>query len=182
VAKLLWRSKIIARVRGQQTLEGMRRAGLNAPGPLSVADRVYIDPTFIWAVSIGPHTTIAHDVRIIAHDAAIKHLTGYTEVMPVIIGEGCYIGAGTIVLPGATVGDGTVIGAGSVVRGNIAAGVVAVGNPARAIGRAGDLRDRHRQLQTCVTCFAWKPASKATTHELEEMQSALDGHGRFYVP
>lgn len=53
--------------------------------------------------------------------------------LPVKIGKRCWIGAGAIILPGVTVGDDTVIGAGSVVTKDIPSGVVAVGNPCRAI-------------------------------------------------
>jgi maltose O-acetyltransferase len=181
VGKPSRRRRILARLRGEQTLDRMRQAGLDAPGPLSISDRVYIDPTFAWAVTIKANTTIAHDVRVIAHDAAIKHLTGYTEVRPVVIGEGCYIGAGAIVLPGSSVGDGAVIGAGSVVRGEIPEGVIAAGNPARVIGQVSELRDRHKQLQADVRCFEREPIDGITTHELAAMRDALAKDGRIYV-
>ena len=56
-----------------------------------------------------------------------------TYVLPVKIGNGCWIGGGAIILPGVTIGDGSVIGAGSVVTKDIPANCVAVGNPCRAI-------------------------------------------------
>jgi len=62
--------------------------------------------------------------------------------LPVRIGENCWLGAGSIVLPGVTIGDNTVIGAGSVVTKDIPAGVVAVGNPCRVL-RQGSDHDRH---------------------------------------
>jgi len=176
------KKELIAWLRGEQTLERIRRAGVNAPGPVFIGARVYIDDTFAWAITIKPNTRIAHDVRIIAHDAAVKHLTGYTEVLPVVIGEGCYIGAGAIVLPGTTMGDGSVIGAGSIVRGEIPAGVIAVGSPARVIGPASELRDRHRGLQeTQVKCFEQRPIDGVTPSELTAMQDALSEDGRIYV-
>jgi maltose O-acetyltransferase len=180
--RLSRRQAFIARLRGEQTLQRLRRAGLEAPGPVFIGARVYIDDTFAWAVTIRANTTIAHDVLIIAHDAAIKHLTGYTEVLPVVIGERCYIGAGAIVLPGTTMGDGAVIGAGSIVRGEIPAGVVAVGSPARVIGEAGELRDRHRRLQeTDARCFEQRPIDGLDTRELAAMRDALAKDGRIYV-
>ena len=56
-----------------------------------------------------------------------------TYALPVTIGNGCWIGANVVILPGVTIGDGTVIGAGSVVTKDIPANVVAVGNPCRVI-------------------------------------------------
>lgn len=44
-----------------------------------------------------------------------------------------WLGANVTVCPGVTIGDGAVVGAGSVVTKDIAAGVVAAGNPCRAL-------------------------------------------------
>lgn len=56
---------------------------------------------------------------------------------PVRIGDGSWIGHGSVVLPGATIGRHVVIGANSVVTGDIPDNSVAVGAPARVIRRAG---------------------------------------------
>jgi carbonic anhydrase/acetyltransferase-like protein (isoleucine patch superfamily) len=181
VSKLSRGKELLARLRGEQTLERMRRAGLHAPGPLLVSARVHIDPAFAWAITIGANVRIAHDVRIIAHDAAVKHLTGYTEVLPVVIGDGCYIGAGAIVLPGTTIGEGAVIGAGSLVRGQIPAGAVAVGNPVRIVGEADELRDRHLRMQSGTKRFERRPSDGLTADELAAMRDALARDGRIYV-
>jgi maltose O-acetyltransferase len=181
VIKSSRRQELLARLRGEQTLNRLRRLGLKAPGPLLLASRVHIDPGFAWAITIGANVRIAHDVRIIAHDAAVKHLTGYTEVLPVVIGDNCYIGAGAIVLPGTTVGNGAVIGAGSIVRGAIGPGVVAAGNPARPLGEASKLRERHRALQATTQCFEWRAGRTATRREMAAMGDALAQDGRIYV-
>lgn len=175
------RRELLARFRGEQTLSRMRRAGLHAPGPLSLGTRVYIDELFAWAITIGAHTRIAHDVRIIAHDAAVKHLTGYTEVRPVRIGEYCYIGAGALILPGAIIGPGAVIGAGAIVRGAIPAEVIAAGNPARIIKGVQDLRARHLSAQSTSTLFDKRPVDGTTALEQQQMQDALASDGRLYV-
>ena len=53
----------------------------------------------------------------------------------VTIEDDCWIGAGTIVTAGVTIGRGSVIGSGSVVTRDIPAGSIAVGAPARVVGR-----------------------------------------------
>lgn len=54
---------------------------------------------------------------------------GYQYNMSVRIGKNCWIGAGSVIVPGVTIGDNVVIGAGSVVTKNIPSNVVAFGNP-----------------------------------------------------
>lgn len=58
-----------------------------------------------------------------------------TYALPVMIGDGCWIGGGAIILPGVTIGDGTVIGAGSVVTKDIPDNCVAAGNPCKVLRR-----------------------------------------------
>lgn len=60
------------------------------------------------------------------------------DFAPVEIGAGCDVGVGAILLPGAKVGDGAQIGAGAVVTGEIPAGAVAAGVPARVLRRRGE--------------------------------------------
>lgn len=179
IEAVTWRARLLTRARGEQTLRYMRKLGLHAEPPIRLAARSIVDPRFAWAVEIGAHTIIASDVRIIAHDAAIKRISGYTEVRPVVIGERCYIGAGTTILPGAIIGDEAVIGAGAVVRGEIPARSLAVGTPAKVVGNINDLRERHLvQMQTCPRFGRPDDLGPA---EVDEMRRALKKHGRIYV-
>lgn len=57
---------------------------------------------------------------------------------PVIIGNDCWLCANDTVLPGVTIGNGCVIGAGSVVTRDIPANSFAAGNPCRMIRTLGD--------------------------------------------
>ncbi len=58
-----------------------------------------------------------------------------TYARPITIEDGCWIGAGVIILGGVTIGHGSVIGAGSVVTKSIPPNSVAAGNPCRVIRR-----------------------------------------------
>jgi len=53
---------------------------------------------------------------------------------------GAKIGANATILPGVVIGENALVGAGAVVTRDVAAGDVVAGNPARKIGRVGDLR------------------------------------------
>lgn len=174
------RARVLARLRGEQTLARLRKLGLRAESPVRLAARAVIDPEFAWAVEIGAYTIIANDVRIVAHDAAIKRLTGYTEVRRVAIGRRCYIGAGSVILPGAAIGDDAVIGAGALVRGEIPAGMLAVGVPARVLGAVSDLRERHLAEIESAPRFERRPLEMDGA-ERAAMRAALQAQGRIYV-
>ena len=59
----------------------------------------------------------------------------------IIIGEDCWIGAGSILLPGVKIGRGCVVGAGSVVTKDIPDYAVVAGIPARIIATKFSLED-----------------------------------------
>lgn len=61
------------------------------------------------------------------------YFQGHSEIKPVVIKKGCWIGANAIILPGVTIGVNAVIGAGSVVTKNIPDYAIAVGSPARVV-------------------------------------------------
>jgi len=58
---------------------------------------------------------------------------GHTEVKPVKVKKGAWIGANCIILPGVTIGENSVVGAGSVITKSVPNRCLAVGNPAKVI-------------------------------------------------
>jgi maltose O-acetyltransferase len=77
---------------------------------------------------------------------------------PVRIGKRCFIGGGSVILPGVTIGNEVIVGAGAVVFDDVPDRCIVAGNPARivrrdiAVGRFGRLAgadDNSRRL--------WKP-------------------------
>ena len=97
-----------------------------------------VDDTHIYVgdnTMFGPNVTLATAGHPVLPELREK---GYQFNIPIHIGKNCWIGAGSVILPGVTVGDGSVIGAGSVVTKDIPSGVVAVGNPCRVLRKIGD--------------------------------------------
>jgi maltose O-acetyltransferase len=170
--------RLAARLRGHDTVDRLRERGVTVGDDVRIASRTFIDTVAPFAVSIGDDTIIAHDVLIIAHDASIKHVTGYTLVKPTSIGRSCYIGARATVLAGVTIGDGAVIGAGAVVTHDVGAGKVAIGTPAREVGDVEELKRRH--LASSAPRFDVR-ALEASAATRAEMSAALRREGALYM-
>lgn len=90
-------------------------------------------------VLLGPGVqlvTVTHPLRaaerVVVPTAAQPDVAPYrTHAAPITIGDGAWLGAGTIVLPGVTIGAGTTIGAGSLVTKDVPANCLAYGQPCR---------------------------------------------------
>ena len=75
-------------------------------------------------VVIGNHVTIGHDVAIVTsahHIDGPERRCGKEAPAPVRIGDGCWIGARALLLPGVVVGDGSIVAAGAVVSRDVRA-------------------------------------------------------------
>ena len=101
--------------------------------------------SMLWAgpsrgrIVIGDDVLFGPDVLVTAASYRFNDGHPVTEQpmdeADVIIGNDVWIAAKVVVLPGVTIGDGAVIGAGAVVNRDIPAMSVAVGQPARVVGR-----------------------------------------------
>lgn len=96
-----------------------------------------------FSITIGNDVWTGHNVYITDQNHGYEDVTRPigTQSMPekpVTIGDGSWIGYGSVVLPGASIGDHVVIGANSVVTGEIPSYSVAVGSPAKVIRRYVD--------------------------------------------
>lgn len=87
-------------------------------------------------ITIGDNVNIAMRCTFITSThkiGASDHRASTAEAYPIIIGNGCWIGAGVTILPGVNVGEGTIIAAGSVVVKNCAPNSLYAGVPAKKI-------------------------------------------------
>jgi acetyltransferase-like isoleucine patch superfamily enzyme len=85
------------------------------------------DRTFPKGVHVGRNSYVAFQARILTHDMT-RGLYLHTR-----IGENCFIGGRSLILPGVEIGDNSVVGAGSVVTRNVPPRSVVAGNPARIL-------------------------------------------------
>jgi len=119
------------------TLWSMHRPTLiGGAGRIRIGDRCFINS---GAVVFGDlELTIDNDVAI-ANEAYLMDSDSHglegrpPRVAPIHIGEGSWIGARAIVLPGVTIGRRCVVAAGSVVTRDVPDDTLVGGNPAKVI-------------------------------------------------
>lgn len=100
-------------------------------------------------VEIGNNVTIAYGTSLLTHDnSVIKCDIDATDYFgKIIIGNSCFIGAQTIILPGVVLGDYTIVGCGSVVTKSFPEGnVVVAGNPAKVICTVEEFKNKKKDI------------------------------------
>ena len=106
--------------------------------PILIGDNVFINQGCIICplVTLGNSVSLGHKVNLIT----TTHIIGDSNnraaeqiFKPIVIKNGCWIGANATILGGVTIGEGTIIGAGSVVTRNCEPNSLYVGSPARKI-------------------------------------------------
>ena len=93
-------------------------------------------PSEPYLVTIGDKVTVSAPVQLLTHDNSIIKLSGgeVTDTFGAInIGNNCFIGANTVILPGVTLSDNIVVAAGSVVTKSFFENNIIGGNPAKKI-------------------------------------------------
>ncbi|MGO9822529.1 MAG: acyltransferase [Solirubrobacteraceae bacterium] len=149
------------RVNGEQSISVGRHVVIGegswlqtlGDGVIDIGDRCkfsgYLVISAALSIVLERDVLVARNVHILDHihrfdcsDLPI-HGQSITTPRPVRLGEGSWIGANVVILPGVTVGRGSVIGANSVVDRDVRDRVVVVGAPAREV-RQIEAADRLR--------------------------------------
>lgn len=87
----------------------------------------------INGIIIGDNTIFAPGVKVISANHNPKTLSNHNFNKPITIGNNCWLGANSIVLPGVSLGDNVIVGAGAVVTRSYGDNVVLVGVPAKPL-------------------------------------------------
>lgn len=96
----------------------------------------YIDA--LEKVTIGNNVRIAPQVLIVTgtHDrGGPEQRAGTTFGEPIVIGDGCWLGARVTITSGVTIGEGSIVSAGSVVQRSMPPNYLIAGNPARPVSQ-----------------------------------------------
>jgi len=95
----------------------------------AISGSAKLDKTNPRGIHIGKYSVVTFGAAIMTHDYVNRR---HRDVR---IGDNCFIGAHSIVLPGVTIGDGCIVAAASVVARDVPAGSLVTGNPARIVER-----------------------------------------------
>jgi maltose O-acetyltransferase len=87
-------------------------------------------------ITIGEDVQVGPGVHIYTATHPLEAATrraGLESAIPVVIGDGVWVGGRSVVCPGVTIGENTVVAAGSVVTKDLPANVLAAGVPCRVL-------------------------------------------------
>ncbi len=134
----------------------LQKCGINIPdykGTGYIDPSVYFDSSDYRLFTLGNNVTISKEVMMLTHDYSIWNGMISIDIQnehkrfkfskPISIGDNCFIGARSFILPGTNIGDNVIIGAGSVVKGTVPSGTVWCGNPAKCIMSTAEFTHKH---------------------------------------
>lgn len=133
-----------------------RKLGMTIGGNTHIFSRLISSEPFL--ISIGSNVTISTGVSLLTHDASVGPIVGrnvYSDIVgPITIGNNCFIGANSIILPGVRIPDNSIVAAGSVVTKTVVnhlndntlqnEGIIIGGNPAVYICKTNDFLKKRK--------------------------------------
>lgn len=110
-----------------------------------------IDSVRMDWIKIGSYTKITQGVTILAHDYSPSVMI-HTHNRVILgggqytsIGENCFIGVNSIIMPGCKIGNNCIVGAGSVVTKDIPDNSVCGGNPAKVLMSIDEFYEKRQE-------------------------------------
>ena len=115
------------------------RSWIYGKGNLTIEKETWLSPGVIFythldsEIFIGKNCDIGPEVRFIIGSHKIgsqKRRAGFGTAKPIIIEDGCWIGANVTILEGVKVGKGSIVAAGALVNKDVKENVLVAGVPA----------------------------------------------------
>lgn len=158
-------------VESEIMIKSLRKNGAHIGNNVSIINSE-LDYGHAFLIDIGDTVTIT-GARVLAHDASLKKVLGYSKVGRVIISDNVFIGNGAIVLPNVTIGKNVIVGAGAVISKDVPENSVVAGNPAKVIQSYDCFINKHKvEIEKGNTTWNTYWLDK-TEKEKEEMRNSL---------
>lgn len=126
-----------------------------------------------WLISIGDNTNISSGVAFVTHDGGRWVLdkiypkdAPFYKIGPIKIGNNCFIGMRTIILPNVCISNNCVVGGGSVVTKSIPEGQVWAGVPAHFVCTIEEYREKMLKQRKDIN---WKDYWEDKERELKRV-------------
>jgi maltose O-acetyltransferase len=144
-SRLFWFRSCLLRLGNVEVGSGVRFCGggwIYGRGKLTIGTGTWLSPgvtvyTHVNApITVGARCDIGPQVSFIPGTHQIgdrRRRAGVGIANPITVEDGCWIGAGTIVLGGVTIGAGSVVGAGATVTADVRPNSLVGGVPAKPI-------------------------------------------------
>ena len=133
--RLFWLRTFEAKIYGTPFVH--QRARIAIPWKLTLHDRASLgDRANVYSlgeIEVGARAIVAQEVYLSAGSHDFSSPACPLVVAKITVGEDAFLGARTFVMPGVTIGARAIVGACSVVTKDLAADVVAAGNPCRVL-------------------------------------------------
>lgn len=115
------------------------RGWIYGRGRLIIGEGTWLSPGVVFhthqdaAIKIGSCCDLGHGIEFIVGSHKLgtrERRAGEGTAQPIVVGDGCWIGAKSIILGGITIGDGAIVAAGAVVTRDVPANTLVAGVPA----------------------------------------------------
>lgn len=115
---------------------GHRKTLITGWGRVRIGDRVFVNSGAVvfsvLGVTLGDDVALANESYVMDSDS--HGIEGRpVKQAPVVIGDGSWVGARSMVLPGVTIGSRCVVAAGAIVSRDVPDDTLVAGNPARVV-------------------------------------------------
>lgn len=120
--------------------------GVKIGGGNFIADKDHW-PSEPYLITIGSNCALTKGVKIFTHggaQVARRKYPNYDVFGMVEVGDYCYIGTNSLIMPGVKIGNGSMVAAGSVVTKSVPPNMVVGGNPARILCTVDEYIERNK--------------------------------------
>ena len=132
-------------------LKYLRKKGMKVEDDVIIYSNIDAFGSEPYLISIGSKTTISSNVTFFTHDGGMRVLNNLNKFKEkadrlgkIEIGENCFVGAHSIILPNVKIGKNCIIGAGAVVTKSFPENSVIAGVPAKIISSIDEYYEKNK--------------------------------------
>ncbi len=168
--------KVKKKLRLTNDIKEYRKKGVKIGEDCKIYDS-FIDNGHGYLIEIGNNCILTH-CTVLSHDASTQIFFNKSKVGIVKIGDNCFLGWGSIILPNVKIGKNCIIGAGCVVSHDIPDNSIVVGNPCKIICSTEEFIKKHKRNMKVTPVFNtyWKKKTRDEKYKERKMLENTFGY------